>query len=164
MQGNASLSTNQYKFLASLLDCRSIKDAAKDAGVNAATGHRWLNDPTFKQVLEQSKSNLFEQGMAALQAKFINAVQSLNDNLATTNQPADQIRAAKIIIEQTIANQHLVEKIAELEALLAEREQEQQDILKFDARKLTREQLQLLRGIHADIATREAQNGITTGA
>jgi hypothetical protein len=163
MQGNASLSTNQYKFLASLLACKSIKDAAKDAGVHEATGHRWLNDPTFKQVLEQSKSNLFEQGMSALQAKFVNAVQTLDSNL-TALLPADQIRAAKIIIEQTIANQHLVERIAELEALLAEREQEQQDILKFDARKLTREQLQLLRGVHADITTREAQNGIITGA
>ena len=160
MEENGSLSTKQYKFLSLLLASKTVTDAAKEAGIAESTAYRWLNDPMFKQVLESSKSNLFEQGMSALQSKFTSAVQTLESNLAAL-QPADQIRAAKIIIEQTIANQHLVERIAELEAQLAEREQEQQDIMKFDARKLTREQLQLLRGIHVDVATREAQNEIT---
>jgi phage terminase small subunit len=163
MAENESLTPKQYKFLSLLLASKTVADAAKEAGIAESTAYRWLNDPMFKQVLEASKSNLFEQGMSALQAKFVNAVQALERNL-NAEQATAQIRAAQVIIEQTIANQHLVERIAELEARLAEREQEQQDLLKFDARKLTREQLQLLRGIHADIATREGQNGIATGA
>lgn len=150
MGDSGSLTPKQYKFLALLLTPKSVIDAAKEAGIAESTAYRWLGESTFKQKLEDTKSNLFEQGMSALQAKFINAVQTLDSNL-TALQPADQIRSAKIIVEQTIANQHLVERIADLEAELdaVHQSQEQKRMYHhtFDLRQLTREERDQLEAI-----------------
>jgi phage terminase small subunit len=146
MAENESLTPKQYKLLSFLLAPMSITEAAKEAGIAESTAYRWLNDPAFKQVLESSKSNLFEQGMSALQAKFVNAVQALERNL-NAEQATAQIRAAQVIIEQTIANQHLVERITELEALMQSQEQERMYHHAFDLRQLTREERDQLEAI-----------------
>jgi phage terminase small subunit len=137
MAGNDSLTPKQYTFLALLLAPMTITEAAKKAGIAERTAYRWVNDPIFKQTLDASQANLFEQGMNALKSKFVNAVKTLDSNLAAM-QSADQIRAAKIIIEQTIANEHLVDRIASLEAQVAQQEQERLYHVSFDLRLLTR--------------------------
>lgn len=154
MPENDSLTPKQYKFLSLLLAPMTITEAAEQSGISESTAYRWLNDPTFKQALEASKSDLFNQGMDALKGKFVKAVQTLDRNM-DADQAADQIRSAKTVIEQVIANQKLIDKIAELEAQLAEQQQDQMYKVIFDLRQLTRAERDTLEAIENARAARE---------
>lgn len=154
MAGNGSLTPKQFKFLSLLLATKTITEAAQEAGIGESTAYRWLNDPAFKHVFDASQSSLFEQGMTALKSKFVNAVQALDRNL-TADQAADQIRSAKTIIEQVVANQHLVDRIAELEALVAEQEHDRMYHVIFDLRQLTKAERDQLEAIEEARSARE---------
>ena len=56
MLGNVSLSRKQERFLQSLVLGESIVGAAKQAGVTAQTGHRWLADPLVQVELERLRT------------------------------------------------------------------------------------------------------------
>lgn len=158
MTENASLSPKQWKFLSLLLAAKTIAEAAKEAGISEATAYRWIADPAFKQAQDAAQADLFEAGMSALKGEFSKAVQTLDRNLQA-DQAADQIRSAKTIIEQVIANQHLVDRIAELEAeleaLAQEREQERMYHVTFDLRELTKAERDQLEAIEEARAARQ---------
>jgi phage terminase small subunit len=153
MAENESLTPKQFKFLSLLLASKTITEASKDAGIGESTAYRWLNDPAFKHALDASQKDLFDQGMTALKSKFVNAVQALDRNL-NADQAADQIRSAKTIIEQVIANQHLVDRIAELEVLVAQQEEERLYFYSVDLRELTRAERDQLEAIEEARALR----------
>lgn len=159
MSGNVSLSRKQEIFLNALLEGLTIVDAAKKADVVERTAHRWLDDPMFGQVYEKSRKQLLDQSLANLHSKFGKAVETLERHLdATKTIPRDQIEASKTVITQTIQTAQLVERIRDLESQLATREQEELYIVRFDLRKVTSGERDILRRVNADIAARENTN------
>lgn len=154
MSENDSLTPKQYKFLSLLLAPMTITEAAEQSGISESTAYRWMNDSTFRQALDASKSDLFNQGMDALKGKFVKAVQTLDRNM-DADQAADQIRSAKTVIEQVIASQKLTDKIAELEEQLAEQQQDQMYKVVFDLRQLNKAERELLEAIEEARSQRE---------
>lgn len=130
-------------------------DAAGSAGVTNKTAHVWLDSPEFAQVYEKSRKQLLNQSLANLHAKFGKAVDTLERHLENTSTiPRDQLKSAEIVVNTTIQTAQLLERIAELEALVAQREQEELYIVKFDLRKVTPDERDTLRRMNADIAVR----------
>lgn len=143
--------------MTSLLEGSTIVAAAASAGVTNKTAHVWLDDPTFSQVYDKSRKQLLNQSLAKLHAKFGNAVDTLERHLAEDSGtiPRDQLKSAEIVVNTTIQTAQLLERIAELEATLAQREQEELYIVTFDLRKVTPDERDILRRMNADIAARE---------
>lgn len=132
--------------------------AATYAGVTNKTAHVWLDDPTFTQIYEKSRKQLLDQSLANLHAKFGKAVATLERHLNEDSGtiPRDQLKSAEIVVNTTIQTAQLLERIAELEAALAVREQEEFYLVRFDLRKVTPDERDMLRRMNADIASREA--------
>lgn len=157
MSQKQGLTRKQEIFLASLLEGSTIVAAAEEAGVTNKTAHVWLGDATFAQVYEKSRKQLLDQSLAHLHSKFGKAVETLERHLdADRTIPRDQIEASKTVITQTVQTAQLVERLRDLEAQLALREQEELYIVKFDLRKVTPDERDILRRVNADIASREA--------
>lgn len=155
MSKNEELTPKQYTFISFLLAPMTMTEAAEKTGIALATATRWMNDSRVKQVLRETQADLFDQGMNALKSKFVKAVNTLDRNM-NADQAADQIRSARVVIEQTIATQKLTERIAELEAMLAEQEQNLMYKVTFDLRHLTRVERDQLEAIEHARAARES--------
>lgn len=160
MTQKIGLTRKQEIFLSSLLGGETIVDSAKTCGVTERTAHNWLDEPLFSQAYEKARKQLLEQSLANLHSKFGKAVETLERHLKadTGTIPRDQIEASKTVISQTIQTAQLVERIRDLEAQLATREQEELYIVKFDLRKVTPDERDILRRMNADIAARENNN------
>jgi hypothetical protein len=118
------LSRTQEKAIAALLSTRTIGEAAKVCGVNDATLWRWLQLPDFQAAYRAARRQVVEQAISKLQGATKYAVATLGKNLSCGN-PAVEIRAAQIIIEQAIKGVELIdlqERVERLETLLAEQE------------------------------------------
>jgi hypothetical protein len=118
------LSRTQEKAIAALLSTRTIGEAAKVCGVNDATLWRWLQLPDFQAAYRAARRQVVERAITELQAATGEAVETLKRNLHCEN-PAVEIRAAQIIIEQAIKGVELIdlqERVERLENLLAEQE------------------------------------------
>ena len=50
------MNRSQRRFLAALVTCRTVRDAAKCAGINEATAWRYLQDPALKQDFAEHKA------------------------------------------------------------------------------------------------------------
>lgn len=98
-----NLTPNQVKVLASLLAGRSVEAAAKEAGVNPATVHRWLNDPAFQAAQRDGRRLLAQQGLSLIQVATRTAVATVVELMSDkTKPPSVRLRAAQIIIESTV--------------------------------------------------------------
>lgn len=150
------LTRKQEIFLNALLEGSTIVASAKEAGVTNQTAHNWLDSSEFAQVYDKSRKQLLNQSLANLHAKFGKAVDTLERHLDDgTTIPRDQLKSAEIVVNTTIQTAQLLERIAELEALVAQREQEELYIVRFDLRKVTPDERDTLRRMNADILARE---------
>jgi lambda repressor-like predicted transcriptional regulator len=87
--------------LAALLTEATLADAAVKAGVSTRALKNWLAEPGFAAEYRAARAALVEAALLALQRANAAAVETLVGNLAC-DDPAVEIRAAKIILEQTI--------------------------------------------------------------
>jgi hypothetical protein len=118
------LTRKHEQAIAALLSTPSIPAAAKVAGIGEATLWRWLQLPDFAAAYRAARRQVVERAVSELQAATGEAVETLKRNLTCEN-PAVEIRAAQIIIEQAIKGVELVdlqERVERLEGLLAEQE------------------------------------------
>jgi transposase-like protein len=118
------LSRTHEKAIAALLSTRTIGEAAKACGVNDATLWRWLQLPDFAAQYRLARRQVVERAISELQAATSEAVETLKRNLHCEN-PAVEIRAAQVIIEQAVKGVELIdlqERVERLESLLAEQE------------------------------------------
>ncbi len=93
-------------------------------GVNDATLWRWLQLPDFQAAYRAARRQVVERAITELQAATGEAVETLKRNLHCEN-PAVEIRAAQIIIEQAIKGVELIElqeRIERLEETLTSQE------------------------------------------
>lgn len=156
MRGTASLTPNQERVIAALLQGATIVDAARACKVNESTVHRWFKDSLFQQEYEAARKRLLSHSLTSLQLKFNKAVQTLDRHMeSATTISRDQVEAAKTVINTTIQTAQLVERIAELEAKLAEQEQDRMYKVIFDLRQLTAEERAELEELNDRVASRQ---------
>src|SRR5437868_847993 len=98
-----NLTPNQVAALTALLAGRPVRAAAKAAGVDPATVHRWLNDPDFRAAQQAGRRQLAQQALAQLQSITEEAVKVIKDVMTDKRMPPTvRLRAAQIVVEATV--------------------------------------------------------------
>lgn len=111
------------KALAALLKSPTLREAAKAAKISEATLWRLMQSPDFQRDYRAARRAIVENAVSELQRTTSAAVETLRRNLSTGN-PSTEVRAAQIILEQSIRAVELVdlaERIEGLEALMAKK-------------------------------------------
>ncbi len=125
MIGHGEKITRKYEqAIAALLSEPSIKAAADACKIGEGTLYRWLQLPDFQTAYRAARRQVVERAVSELQAACGEAVETLKRNLHCEN-PAVEIRAAQIILEQSIKGVELVdlqERLERLEAMLETQE------------------------------------------
>ncbi len=121
MQG---LTKKQEAAIAALLSTSVMKDAAAQVGISDVTLWRWLQLPEFESAYRAARRQVVEQAISKLQGATKYAVATLGKNLSCGN-PAVEVRAASIILEQAVKGVELIElqeRIERLEETLTSQE------------------------------------------
>lgn len=105
--------TNKEKALGALLECNSIRDAAKACRLSEATLYRYLKEREFMAEYRTARRQTVENAISQIQRLTANAVDTLQRNLYC-EQSAVEVRCAQIILDTAIMG---VEKIDILERL-----------------------------------------------
>lgn len=113
-----NLTPNQVAALTELLGGKSVRAAAKAAGVDPATVHRWLHDPTFRAAQQSGRRQLTQQALSQLQSITETAIGVVKELMLDKGKPASvRLRAAQIVIEATVKWLELEDFEARLAAL-----------------------------------------------
>src|SRR5262249_19805854 len=119
------LSRKQEQAIAALLSEPTVEAAAKQADVSHNAMKGWLKNPAFQAAYRAAKRAVLEETVAALQRAAGDAVEALKRNL-TCAQPASEIRAAQVILEQAAKGLESVNLLAEIEELRRRLEEQEQ--------------------------------------
>ena len=95
------ITNKQEKLIALLLTEKTIDEACKKAGVNVTTYWRWMQNEIFLRQYRKARRGILENTVAKLQSVTYQAIDTLERNLTCEN-PGAEIRAAQIILEQSI--------------------------------------------------------------
>lgn len=112
----SEISAKQEKLIGLLLTERTIDAACQKAKVNAATYWRWMKDDDFLREYRRMRRGILENTVAKLQSSTYQAIDTLERNLNCEN-PASEIRAAQIILEQSLKGLELLDVENRLENL-----------------------------------------------
>lgn len=123
MQG---LPQKQTKAIISLLSCRTVSEAATQAGVNESTVWRWMREEAFQDALQEAKQRMVAQAIIQLQQATGEAVGTLRGIMADSEAPASaRVTAAKAVLDMAVK----AIKMEELEARLINLEQSKESII-----------------------------------
>jgi hypothetical protein len=132
--GRSKLGRKQEAAVAALLSAPTHAAAAAAAGIGETTLQRWLQRPDFQAAYRAARRRVVEHAVAGVQQATGEAVQTLRNNLAA-ERPSDQIRAACAILDYALRGLEvadLVEQVAELERVVAERQEPSSDSRDLD--------------------------------
>ena len=122
--GSKSAATREQAVL-SLLEERTIAQAAKRCGVGVRTLGRWLtDDDDFKAMLEAARAAAYLAGIGRVQTLTARAVSTLEDLLEVTESPAVRLGAARTALELAVHQRDaatILRKLDELEAAQQQR-------------------------------------------
>ena len=123
MSENETLSPQQVRAIAALLQPGTKGDAAKAAGVTDATLYRWLKqDAAFKAELRAAQDAAIETAVSLLSAEARDAANTLVDIHKDAAVPAAvRVQAARAVLVENLKvreQNNLAERIANLEKLL----------------------------------------------
>lgn len=124
MQDTDNLSAKQEKFLGYLLGERTLESACAKSNVSPTTAWRWLQTESFRTEYRRLRRGVLENTIMRLQAISLLAIETLERNLSCES-PAAEIRAAQIILEQSIRGLEIMDledRIVHLEDVLAYKE------------------------------------------
>ena len=117
-ENGSELTGKQSKALCLLVAGNSIEKAAESASVNAATVHRWLKEPRFKEEYREARRVVVGQATATLQAATRGAVATLVSVAADKDAPpSSRIAAAKTILELALKSVEIDDLAARIDAL-----------------------------------------------
>ncbi len=110
---NLELSARQRRAIVTLLESRTIGEAALKAGVGERSVRRWLENPQFREALKAAQREVFEGVMMRLQGLASEAAETLRTLLQAESEPV-RLGAVRTVLE------HAAEAgaIAELEERL----------------------------------------------
>jgi len=122
MQG---LPQKQTKAIVSLLNCRTVSEAATQAGVNESTVWRWMREENFQDALQEAKQRIVTQAIIRLQQATGEAVGTLRGIMADGEAPASaRVTAAKAVLDMAVK----AIKMEDLEARLMNLEQKKESL------------------------------------
>jgi hypothetical protein len=100
MQG---LPQKQTKAIVSLLNCRTVSEAATQAGVNESTVWRWMREESFQDALQEAKQRIVTQAIIQLQQATGEAVGTLRSIMDDGEAPASsRVTAAKTVLDMAV--------------------------------------------------------------
>lgn len=121
------LNAKQEKFMIALMNTNTIVDACKEAGITTNTGHKYLNNPEFKQEYLRLRRETMQQATNKLQQSAVLAVETL-ENVMTdieNSTPSARVQAARAVLEnayKSLEIDDLQQRIEQLEMRLSEDE------------------------------------------
>lgn len=119
----AELNIRQDRFLKALLQCASVDQACKEAGINRTTGYKYLKDATFLAEYRKIRRESMQQVTARLQRASEEAVNVLreimNDQDATPNARVQAAKNTLDIAYRSLELDDIQERIEELEGRLS---------------------------------------------
>lgn len=122
MGENDRLTPRQARFCTALLEARTIREAAKMAGIGEATAWRYLASPRVRQTLSERQGAMLAQASAALVADMAEARKTLRSIMGdATAAPGVRVAAARAVLEaglRLFELASLAERVAELERRL----------------------------------------------
>ena len=120
----AELAPTQRRFLAALLESRTIAEAIRKANVSERSAYRWLKDEAFRAALEEAEARVLDEALRRLlnlQSKALDGLEAvLSDPQA---RHSDKLRAIDTILSHALRLREAAElerRISELEQKLAE--------------------------------------------
>ena len=116
MKGSTEISPKQHKLIAFLLIERTAEEACNKSQVAVSTYWRWMKEERFLLEFRRARRGIIENTVAKLQRMTIEALETLEKNLHCEN-PAAEIRAAQIILEQGFRGVELLDIENRLEYL-----------------------------------------------
>jgi hypothetical protein len=109
---------NDEKILLALLTSGTIAEAAKKCDLSERTIYRRLADAEFRTEWREARQGMVETATSQLQAGMSEAVQTLIDSLRLGDKySSDRIRAAKIILENSVKGVDVFDYAARLEQI-----------------------------------------------
>ncbi len=108
--------TNKEKALSALVNSPSIREASRASGLSEETLYRFLKDKEFLAEYRSARRATVENAITQIQNATSEAVETLQRNLRCEN-PAAEIRAAQIILDNALKGVELVDILERLEQI-----------------------------------------------
>jgi hypothetical protein len=123
MKGHGQkLTRKQEEFIAALLVCPTVTQAAKQAGISEATSSRWRKDEAFAEAYRQARRQALDGVLSFLEQSMVGAVATLRTVMLAAETPAaTKVRAALGLLELGLRASMLEDQEARLAALEAQR-------------------------------------------
>lgn len=122
----AELNIRQDRFLKALLQCASVDQACKEAGINRTTGYKYLKDDSFMDEYRSLRRDAMQQVTAQLQKKSEEAVQVLAEVMNDKEAPhASRVTSAKNVLDVAYRSLELDDLQQEVDKLKTALEVEQ---------------------------------------
>jgi len=107
------------KAISALLSCRTIAEAANQAGVSERVIYNWLNEEAFQSEYRRARWQAAGQAIARLQQISTEAAEALRSVFSDTEAPASaRVSAAKAVLELSLRSlelENLEQRISILE-------------------------------------------------
>lgn len=114
----AELNIRQDRFLKALLQCASVDEACKQAGINRTTGYKYLKDDVFLAEYRSLRRDAMQQVTAQLQKKSEEAVQVLSEVMNDKEAPhSSRVTSAKNVLDVAYRSLELDDMAAEMEKI-----------------------------------------------
>lgn len=122
----AELNIRQDRFLKALLQCASVDQACKEAGINRTTGYKYLKDELFMDEYRSLRRDAMQQVTAQLQKKSEEAVQVLSEVMNDKEAPhSSRVTSAKNVLDVAYRSLELDDLQQEVDKLKTALEVEQ---------------------------------------
>lgn len=99
-----------------MLTERTIDAACQKAKVASTTYWRWMREAAFLREYRNARRGILENTVAKLQSIVFGAIDTLERNLSCEN-PSVEVRAASIVLEQSIKGLEMLDLEARVETL-----------------------------------------------
>jgi hypothetical protein len=126
-RGHGDRMTRQQELaVAALLELPTITAAAAAVGLDESTLRQWLKDPGFAAAYADARREVLERAVTRLVRTLGKAVDALERNL-TAERPADQLRAAALVLEHATKGVEVLDLARQLDELRRRIEEGQRD-------------------------------------
>ncbi len=127
--------TNKDKALIALLTTSSIVEASNKCGLSQETLYRFLKDKDFLAEYRNARRATVENAVTTIQNATSETVETLKRNLHCEN-PQAEIRAAEIILNNSLKSLELFDVIERLEKLENEYQEQTKENRERDKRRI----------------------------
>lgn len=114
----AELNVRQDRFLKALLECASVDQACKKAGINRTTGYKYLKDALFMEEYRSLRRESMQQVTARLQKASEEAVEVLKEVMNDKEAPhTSRVTSAKNVLDVAYRSLELDDQQEEIEKI-----------------------------------------------